>query len=141
MHVDVVRWFINEGAERRHSAKSTSFQYQPKIRRRSCRTSSSANGIEKALRRELRRDARRPPEIPEHGDQGCSLINHRYNSLRITCAVLERVDNGLLHFDLSTPIRPNSSRIWNRDVAVHVHSLIGNGNEISGSDTAFGRYK
>ena len=39
------------------------------------------------------------------------------------------------------PLRANCPRIWNGDVAIDVHSLSRNGNEIAGADAALGGYE
>src|SRR5262249_6926534 len=77
--------------------------------------------------------------IPEYGNEGCPLIDERYDCLWLNSAVLERVDNGLLDFHRSATSRANIARIRNRDIAVGVDSLIRNINEIARPNPRFGR--
>src|SRR5262249_58669365 len=53
--------------------------------------------------------------------------------------ILERLNNGLLEFDLGAPSRANRASVWNGNVAVDVYGLRRNLNKIAGAHTRLRR--
>src|SRR5262249_44312740 len=91
-------------------------------------------------RRRWRRGA--PPRschLPQHSDQRCSLLHNRHDRLWLDGAILEGINDRLLDFDLGATSGANSTGERNGNVAVDVHGLIRNGNEIAGAHTRLGR--
>ena len=76
--------------------------------------------------------------ITEHVDQRGPLRHQRNDGLRLDRAVFQGIDDFLLHFNLGAAVGMDLARIGNRDIAVHVHFLIGDRDEVAGPDAGLG---
>src|SRR5262249_62055968 len=64
---------------------------------------------------------------------------NRHDRLWLDGTILERINNGLLEFDLGASARANRASVWNGNVAVDVYGLRRNLNKIAGAHTRLGR--
>src|SRR5262249_36082636 len=134
MDEDVVSGLIKKRTKGRERSSSAPFQHHPLILPRRCGPPRPGNCIEDSLRRQQCRNARWSCHVTQHADQRCSLIRQRHNHLRLDGTVFDRINNGLLEFDLRTTFCANSAPVWNRNVAIDVHSLTRNANKITGAN-------
>ena len=147
MYVDIIGRLINECPKGGDCASAVSLQKRPGFRSGGPGRGSasgdhpgSADDVEYTFGRGGRRNPRRS-SFAQDGDHGRFLFDQGYNDLWFDRAVLERSHNGVLHFDLGASVRTDRSRIGDRNVAVDIDGLVGNGNKISRAHATFGRNK
>jgi hypothetical protein len=133
------RWLIDQGAERGRGAASAALEHDPGVVALRFRPSGARDRVQDVLARRVGGKAIGSIDVPEHADQGSTLIDQRNDGLRLDGAVLQGIDDRFLNLGRRPAGGADGAGIRHGDVALGVDVLVRQIDEVAWTNAGLGR--
>jgi hypothetical protein len=139
MHPDIVGRLIDQGAERGGGAASAALEHDPGVVALRLRPSGARDRVQDVLAGRVGGKAIGRIDVPEHADQGRTLIDQRNDGLRLDGAILQGIDDRFLNLRRRPAGGVDGAGIRHGDVALGVDVLVRQIDEVAGTNAGLGR--